>query len=66
MTPMPHQRLVDCLLSNASQRYFAEANFELPVVDSVEPGPTSPASTLSPSPPSTSTDSRFFRGRSTC
>ncbi|MGA1704243.1 MAG: iron ABC transporter substrate-binding protein [Ilumatobacteraceae bacterium] len=29
--------LVNCLLSNASQRYFAEANFELPVVDSVEP-----------------------------
>ena len=29
--------LVECLLSDASQRYFSEANFELPVVDSVEP-----------------------------
>jgi len=29
--------LVDCLLSDASQRYLAEAHFELPVVDSIEP-----------------------------
>ena len=35
--PAAATALIDCLLADASQRYLAETNFELPVVDTVEP-----------------------------
>jgi ABC-type Fe3+ transport system substrate-binding protein len=60
------ERLVEYLLSEEAQEYFAEETFEIPVIDGVSPPAELPDLDASRCPTSTSTGSRTSKARSSC